>query len=127
MILYIITNSDCLFNVLQSFSKFKPIPCNTENKGTSTNTYKNYKTSTFLSVSQKRKQTNYCILTSIIQAPMKATVTATTFTVNWNCKNLAILSYTFLPHMTAFTILVKLSSVRIISEASFATSVPEIP
>ena len=38
-----------------------------------------------------------------------------------------MLSYTFLPHITAFTIDVKLSSVRIISEASLATSVPAIP
>jgi len=61
------------------------------------------------------------------QAPRKAAITATTFTVSWNCKNLAILSYTFLPHMTALTMLVKLSSVRMISEASLATSVPAMP
>lgn len=63
----------------------------------------------------------------IAHAPMNATITATTLTVNWNCKNLAILSYTFLPHITAFTMLLKLSSVNMISEASFATSVPAIP
>ena len=61
------------------------------------------------------------------QAPVKATVTATTLTVSWNCKNFAMESYTFRPHMTALTIEVKLSSVRMISEASFATSVPAIP
>lgn len=66
-------------------------------------------------------------LTFMIQAPKKATITATQLTVSWNCKNFAMLSYTFLPHMTALTMLVKLSSVRIISEASLATSVPEIP
>ena len=66
-------------------------------------------------------------LSFIIQAPRKATVTATTFTVSWNCRNFAILSYTFLPHMTAFTIEEKLSSVSMMSEASFATSVPAIP
>lgn len=60
-------------------------------------------------------------------APIKATITATTLTVNWNCKNFAMLSYTLRPHITAFTILLKLSSVNIISEASFATSVPAIP
>lgn len=38
-----------------------------------------------------------------------------------------MLSYTLRPHITAFTILLKLSSVRMISEASFATSVPAIP
>lgn len=61
------------------------------------------------------------------QAPTKATTTATTFTVNWNCRNFAMESYTFLPHMTALTIEVKLSSVRIISDASLATSVPAMP
>jgi len=61
------------------------------------------------------------------QAPINATITATTFTVNWNCKNLAMLSYTLRPHITALTILLKLSSVKIISEASLATSVPAIP
>jgi len=60
-------------------------------------------------------------------APINATITATTFTVNWNCKNLAMLSYTLRPHITALTILLKLSSVKIISEASLATSVPAIP
>ncbi len=48
-------------------------------------------------------------------------------TVSWNCRNLEMLSYTFLPHMTAFTMLEKLSSVRMMSEASLATSVPAIP
>ena len=61
------------------------------------------------------------------QAPMNATMTATTFTVSWNWRNLAILSYTFLPHITALTMLVKLSSVRMMSEASLATSVPAMP
>ena len=61
------------------------------------------------------------------QAPVKATTTATTLTVNWNWRNLLIESYTFLPHITAFTMLVKLSSVRMMSEASLATSVPAIP
>ncbi|KRY88202.1 hypothetical protein T4D_3770 [Trichinella pseudospiralis] len=66
-------------------------------------------------------------LSSIAHAPMNATTTATTLTVNWNCKNFAIESYTFRPHITALTMLVKLSSVKIISDASFATSVPAIP
>src|SRR4051794_4142790 len=92
------------------------------------------------------------------QAPTKAMVTATTLTVNWNWRNLAICnwdwghlhfyahmlyvplwqchclcqcqlteSYTFLPHMTAFTMEEKLSSVRIMSDASLATSVPAMP
>merc|ERR1719233_450933 len=56
--------------------------------------------------------------------PMKQSMTATTLTVSWNCRNLEIESYTFLPHMHAFTIDVKLSSVNIISEAFLATSVP---
>lgn len=58
---------------------------------------------------------------------MKATMTATTLTVSWNCKNLAMESYTLRPHITAFTIDEKLSSVRMMSDASFATSVPAIP
>lgn len=65
--------------------------------------------------------------TCVMQAPVKATMTATTLTVSWNCRNLEMLSYTFLPHMTAFTMLEKLSSVRMMSEASLATSVPAIP
>uniref|UniRef100_A0A1B6INA5 Cation-transporting P-type ATPase C-terminal domain-containing protein n=1 Tax=Homalodisca liturata TaxID=320908 RepID=A0A1B6INA5_9HEMI len=40
--------------------------------------------------------------------------------------NFVMLSYTFRPHITAFTILVKLSSVKIMSEASLATSVPAL-
>ena len=65
--------------------------------------------------------------TCVMQAPVNATITATTLTVSWNCRNLEMLSYTFLPHMTAFTMLEKLSSVRMMSDASFATSVPAIP
>ena len=38
-----------------------------------------------------------------------------------------MLSYTLRPHITALTMLVKLSSVRIMSEASLATSVPAMP
>lgn len=60
-------------------------------------------------------------------APKNATMTATTFTVSWNCRNLAIESYTLRPHMTALTMLVKLSSVKMISDASLATSVPAMP
>lgn len=67
------------------------------------------------------------ILTWVMHAPVKATITATMLTVSWNCRNLEILSYTLRPHITAFTMLLKLSSVRMISEASFATSVPAIP
>lgn len=61
------------------------------------------------------------------QAPMKATITATTLTVSWNWRNFAMESYTLRPHITAFTIELKLSSVRMMSEASLATSVPAIP
>merc|ERR1719450_1779526 len=66
-------------------------------------------------------------LSWIAHDPMNATTTATTFTVSWNWRNLAMESYTLRPHITAFTMLVKLSSVRMMSEASFATSVPAIP
>ena len=41
--------------------------------------------------------------------------------------NFLIFSYTVLPSSTALTIVAKLSSSRTISDASFATSVPEIP
>ena len=61
------------------------------------------------------------------QEPMKHSMTATTLTVSWNCRNLEIESYTFLPHMHAFTMEVKLSSVRMMSDAFFATSVPAMP
>ena len=79
-------------------------------------------------------------------APTKAQISATTFTVNWNWRNFAIESVTFLPHMIALTIEVKLSSINtaeekfnrsslrrliighlLMSDASFATSVPWIP
>lgn len=46
---------------------------------------------------------------------------ATKLTVNWNCKNLRILSKTERPQMTALTIEEKLSSKIIISDASLAT------
>jgi len=59
--------------------------------------------------------------------PTKASVTATTLTVSWNWRNLAMLSYTWRPHTTAFTMLAKLSSSRMMSDASFATSVPHRP
>jgi len=52
---------------------------------------------------------------------------ATQLTVNWNYRNFLILSKIFLPHLIAVTILVKLSSNRIIPAASLATSVPAIP
>ena len=42
----------------------------------------------------------------------------------WNCKNFLTLSLTHRPHMMARTILEKASSIRIMSEASLATSVP---
>ena len=41
--------------------------------------------------------------------------------------NFLILSYIILPSSTADTMVSKLSSIKIIEEASFVTSVPEIP
>jgi len=41
--------------------------------------------------------------------------------------NAFILAYIDLPSYTAFTMVLKLSSANIITEASFATSVPAIP
>lgn len=66
-------------------------------------------------------------LSCIAQAPMKATITATILTVSWNWRNLAMESYTLRPHITAFTMDEKLSSVRMMSDASLATSVPAMP
>ena len=60
-------------------------------------------------------------------APIKATEIATILTVNWNCKNFLIQSKIFLPYFTAVTILLKLSSNKIIPAAYLATCVPAIP
>mmetsp|Transcript_4290 Transcript_4290/g.13726 ORF Transcript_4290/g.13726 Transcript_4290/m.13726 type:complete len:386 (-) Transcript_4290:3342-4499(-) len=65
--------------------------------------------------------------TSTVSAPRKATTTAVTLTASWNCTNLRMASYTLRPHMTASTRLRKLSSRRMMSAASLATSVPAIP
>ena len=56
--------------------------------------------------------------------PMQAMTIAVMLTVSWNCKNLQMLSYTQRPHITAWTIDLKSSSMMIISEAFLATSVP---
>ncbi|RUS22692.1 hypothetical protein BC937DRAFT_87735 [Endogone sp. FLAS-F59071] len=53
--------------------------------------------------------------------------TAVTLTVSWNCKNFLTASLTHLPHMMALTMLEKLSSIRMMLDASLATSVPVIP
>ena len=53
--------------------------------------------------------------------PTKAMTKAAKLTVNWNCKNFLIQSKIFLPHFIAVTIDPKLSSRRIIPEASLAT------
>ena len=52
---------------------------------------------------------------------------ATTFTVNWNCKNLRIQSKIFRPYFAAVTILPKLSSSKIIPAAYLAIYTPAIP
>lgn len=54
-------------------------------------------------------------------APIKVQATATTLTVSWNWINFLIESYIFLPHKTAFTIELKLSSSKTISDAYIAT------
>jgi hypothetical protein len=61
------------------------------------------------------------------QATINTTASATMFTVIWNITNFRIFSNTLLPHITDFTIDEKLSSSMMISDASFATCVPEIP
>ena len=59
--------------------------------------------------------------------PTTAITREETFTVHWNCRNLRMASYTFLPQTTAVTREEKRSSVRTMSEASLQTSVPERP
>ena len=59
--------------------------------------------------------------------PTNAITKATKLTVNWNCKNFLIQSKMFLPHFIAVTIDLKLSSKRMMPEASLATYVPAIP
>lgn len=58
---------------------------------------------------------------------MKAIKTATMLTVIWNWRNFLIHSKILRPHLIAVTIDEKLSSMRMIPEASLATSVPVIP
>mmetsp|Transcript_122122 Transcript_122122/g.182409 ORF Transcript_122122/g.182409 Transcript_122122/m.182409 type:complete len:300 (+) Transcript_122122:860-1759(+) len=60
-------------------------------------------------------------------APTQASEHAVMFTVNWNWRNLQMLSYTQRPHLTAATMDTKLSSMMMTSEAFFATSVPWMP
>lgn len=57
----------------------------------------------------------------ITQAPKNAITKATKLIVSWNCKNFLIQSKMFLPHFIAVTILVKLSSSKIIPAAYLAT------
>mmetsp|Transcript_10095 Transcript_10095/g.25250 ORF Transcript_10095/g.25250 Transcript_10095/m.25250 type:complete len:216 (-) Transcript_10095:1982-2629(-) len=66
-------------------------------------------------------------LSSSTHAPTNATTMATTLTVSWNCRNLPMESYTLRPHFTALTMLLKLSSMRMMSHASLATDVPAMP
>ena len=54
----------------------------------------------------------------VIAEPTHTKISATTLTVSWNCRKRWILSKMFLPHMQAFTIELKLSSVRRMSAAS---------
>mmetsp|Transcript_18408 Transcript_18408/g.28720 ORF Transcript_18408/g.28720 Transcript_18408/m.28720 type:complete len:400 (-) Transcript_18408:1503-2702(-) len=60
-------------------------------------------------------------------APISVRVSATVFTVSWNCRNLRMLSKTLRPQRMAFTMELKLSSSRMMSEAARATSVPQMP
>mmetsp|Transcript_47982 Transcript_47982/g.108934 ORF Transcript_47982/g.108934 Transcript_47982/m.108934 type:complete len:249 (-) Transcript_47982:1724-2470(-) len=60
-------------------------------------------------------------------AETKVVTRATMFTVSWNWRNLRMLSKTHRPQVTALTIEEKLSSMMMMSEASLATSVPEMP
>ena len=62
-----------------------------------------------------------------VTAARKATERATRLTVSWNCRNFRTLPKMERPHITALMIDPKLSSRMIMSDASFATSVPAIP
>jgi hypothetical protein len=57
----------------------------------------------------------------------KVKMTAVMLTVIWNCRNLRTASFTARPHIMAVRMEAKLSSRRIMAEASLATSVPAIP
>mmetsp|Transcript_18343 Transcript_18343/g.31391 ORF Transcript_18343/g.31391 Transcript_18343/m.31391 type:complete len:321 (+) Transcript_18343:849-1811(+) len=59
--------------------------------------------------------------------PMKAVTRATKLTVSWNWRNFRMLVNTERPHSTDFTMEEKLSSMIMMSAASFATSVPAMP
>ena len=59
--------------------------------------------------------------------PMKMVTISPIFVAIRKCIAFLILSYIFLPCLTASTIVTKLSSVKIISAAFFATSVPFFP
>src|ERR1700744_2583800 len=63
---------------------------------------------------------------SLETADTKVKTTAVMLTVIWNCRNFLTASLTARPHMRAVIVEEKLSSSRIIDEASFATSVPAI-
>jgi len=73
------------------------------------------------------------LLTSTDSSSAEATAetnvrtTAVTLTVSWNCRNFLTESLTARPHIIPLTIEAKLSSMRMIADASLATSVPAIP
>mmetsp|Transcript_120992 Transcript_120992/g.210475 ORF Transcript_120992/g.210475 Transcript_120992/m.210475 type:complete len:256 (+) Transcript_120992:2026-2793(+) len=56
--------------------------------------------------------------------PTTVSSTPATLTVNWNCRNFRMLSFTVRPHTAALTTVAKLSSMSTISAAPVATSVP---
>mmetsp|Transcript_23162 Transcript_23162/g.59346 ORF Transcript_23162/g.59346 Transcript_23162/m.59346 type:complete len:387 (+) Transcript_23162:1106-2266(+) len=62
-----------------------------------------------------------------VTAATKATVSATRLTVSWNWRNLRMLPKMQRPHSTALTMEPKLSSRMTMSDASLATSVPQMP
>jgi len=62
-----------------------------------------------------------------VAPPRKVMVMHTMLTESWNWMNFLMLSRMFLPHWTALKTELKLSSRIMMSEASLATSQPEIP
>mmetsp|Transcript_67068 Transcript_67068/g.112530 ORF Transcript_67068/g.112530 Transcript_67068/m.112530 type:complete len:442 (+) Transcript_67068:901-2226(+) len=63
-------------------------------------------------------------LCSEMMAPMTVSSTPAVLTVSWNCRNFRILSLTVRPQVAAWTTVEKLSSIRTMSDAPTATSVP---
>ena len=70
---------------------------------------------------------NHLLINGVNKVAKNKTIISPTLLDSKNCITFKILSYIFLPSSTADTTVAKLSSVKITSAASFATSVPTNP